>query len=274
MNSKRNVGRMAVLAFLVTVLLSAAPVSAQEPNLAAEQIISRSQEAFLAAGDDMKARITMKLINKAGKERIRELTMLRADLEGGDQKYFVYFHRPADVREMTFMVWKYAGRNDDRWLFVPAIRLVRRLAANDSRSSFVGSDFTYEDVSGRDVDADTHRLMSKDMLDGTACYVIESVPNESGSAEYSRKVSWIDMESFLSLKEEYYNRRGELHRVYTADEVKAIAGFPTVTKRTMEDVKRQHRTEVVFEVVEYDLGLSEDLFAERYLRRPPAEWIR
>ena len=174
---------------------------------------------------------------------------------------------------MTFMVWKYEGRDDDRWLFVPAIRLVRRLAANDSRSSFVGSDFTYEDVSGRDVDADTHTILGEEMLDGTACYVVESTPKAS-SAEYQRKVSWIAKTTFLSLKEEYYDRRGELARVYSADAVTDVDGYPTVTRRTMTDLSKDHRTEVSFDSVEYDVGLEEDLFAERSLRRPPAAWVK
>ena len=191
-----------------------APVGAQ--GLSPEDIVARSQEAFLAPGDDMSVRVTMRLINKAGRERVREMTMLRKDLDGGDQKYFMYFHRPGDVRDMTFMVWKYEGRPDDRWLFVPAIRLVRRIAANDSRSSFVGSDFTYEDVSGRDVDADTHTLVGEETLDGTACYVVESVPKAS-DPEYQRKVAWIASTTFLPPKEEYYDRRGALYRVYSAD---------------------------------------------------------
>lgn len=254
--------------------LTGASVNGQEQAPAADEIVRRSQEAFFAAGDDMRARVVMKLINKAGKERLREMTMLRQNLEGGDQKYFIYFHRPADVREMTFMVWKYPGRDDDRWLFVPAIKLVRRIAADDSRSSFVGSDFTYEDVSGRDRAADTHALSREEVLDGQTCYVVESTPKEEKGADYARKVAWIDQQSFLPLKEEYYNRRNEVYRVFTADEAKEVGGFPTVIRRTMKDLKKGHRTEVAYSSVTYNLGLSEGLFSERSLRRPPAEWIR
>ena len=257
-----------VLALLATLSVV---TPAQEPPT---QIVARSQEAFLAAGNDMVARITMKLINKAGKERLRDLTMLRKDLQNGNQKYFMYFHQPADVRAMTFMVWKYPGRDDDRWLFVPAIKLVRRIAADDSRSSFVGSDFTYEDISGRDIELDRHTLLKEEAVGGTPCYVIESVPTSGSAGEYGRKLSWIAKDSWLPLKEEYYDRRAQLARVFTADEVQTIEGHPTVMRRTMRDVKREHRTEVAFESVRYDVGLTEALFAERYLREPPAEWIR
>lgn len=274
MGIRQMVWRVAMATVFVGMPLFEAPGRAQDQTLAAEEIVGRAQDVFLSAGEDMKARITMQLINKAGRVRTRELTMLRMDLEGGDQKYFVYFHQPADVRDMTLMIWKYPGRNDDRWLFVPAIRLVRRLAADDSRSSFVGSDFTYEDVSGRDVTADTHTLIREETLDGRACAVVESIPKEEHRAEYRRKISWIDTETFLPLKEEYYDRRDELYRVFTADEVEDIAGFPTVTQRTMKDVAKEHETKVTVASVEYDVGLTDDLFSERYLRRPPAEWIR
>ena len=258
----------------LALLLTGASVSGQGETLTGDAIVQRSQEAFFAAGDDMKARVVMRLINKAGKERLREMTMLRRDLEGGAQRYFIYFHRPADVREMTFMVWKYPGRDDDRWLFVPAIKLVRRIAADDSRSSFVGSDFTYEDVSGRDLAADTHTLVREEVLDERTCHVVESTPKEEKGADYASKVAWIDQETFLPLKEEYYNRRDEVYRVFTAGQVKEVGGFPTVIRRTMKDLKKGHRTEVTYTSVEYNLGLSEGLFSERSLRRPPAAWIR
>jgi len=216
--------------------------------------------AFLGAGDDMRARLTMRLINKGGRERVREMTMLRTDLEDGDQKYYIYFHRPADVRDMTFMVWTYRGRDDDRWLFVPAVKMVRRLAADDSRLSFVGSDFTYEDVSGRDLAADTHRLTGEEPCGDRTCHVVESVPVDDG-AELGRKVSRIDTISFLPITEEYYDRRGELVRVYTAEEIAAVGGHPTAVRRVMTDVKKGHRTEVVFDDVAYDTGLDEALWA-------------
>lgn len=269
---------MTIRTFVAVTILLGAFIVTSIPTLGQQvspaQIMARSQEAFLAAGNDMTARITMTLINKAGKQRLREMTMLRQDLDGGNQKYFIYFHQPADVRDMTFMIWKYPGRDDDRWLFVPAIKLVRRIAATDSRSSFVGSDFTYEDVSGRDVELDRHTLIRQEPLNGVTCDVIESVPTGSSTADYGRKLSWIATETRLPLKEEYYDSRGQLSRVYSADQIQHIGGHPTVIRRTMRDVKKEHRTEVVFQSVRYDVGLSEDVFTERYLRQPPAEWIR
>jgi outer membrane lipoprotein-sorting protein len=247
--------------------------NAQTPP--AEEIIRRSHLAEYYPGDDMKTRVLMRLVSKDGKERIRELTMLRKDLrEGGEQRYFIYFHRPPDVREMTFMVWKYPQKNADRWLFIPALKLVRRIAADDKRSSFVGSDFSYEDVSGRNVEEDSHKLLREETLGGKDAYVIESVPKDPAGSDFGRKISWIDKRTLLPLKEEYFDKRGDLAKVFSADEVKEVQGLWTITRRTMRDAQTGHRTEATFQDVRYNLGLAETLFSERYLRNPPPEAVR
>ncbi|MGD2217506.1 MAG: outer membrane lipoprotein-sorting protein [Gemmatimonadales bacterium] len=246
----------------------------QEPD--ANEIVAWSQQVFHSAGTDMVARVQMLLVSKDGRSRERELTMLRKNFAAGEQRFYMYFHRPADVRGTTFMVWKYPERDDDRWIFVPAINLVRRIAADDARSSFVGSDFNYEDVSGRDVSADEHEIVREDTLDAHPVFVVESRPVRS--AEYERKVSWIDQATGLPLREEYYDVQGELYRVFTSDEIRPIeagsTSVATVVKRTMKNVKTGHRTEVTFSEVKYNVGIGDDLFTEASLRRPPRRWIR
>jgi outer membrane lipoprotein-sorting protein len=217
----------------------------------------------------------MRLVNKKGKERIREMVMLRKDIqEGGDQRFFIHFSKPNDVRNMTFMVWKYTGKSDDRWLYIPSIKMVRRIAAKDAQSSFVGSDFTYEDVSGREVEADTHELLQEEALNGRACYVVKSIPKDGKSAGYKEKTSWIDKENFLPMKEEYTDKRGKPHRVFTIEEVKEINGIPTGTKRVMKNIQNGHWTEVSSDAVEYDVGVPDNIFTERSLRSIPKKWIR
>ncbi len=244
-------------------------------------IIKRSQIAFYYAADDMKARVRMELTDRNGGRRTRVMTMLRRDeSDGGNQKYFIYFHEPGDVRRMVFMVWKYPEKEDDRWLFVSAVDLIRRIAADDKRSSFVGSDFTYEDVSGRDVSADAHKLLRQEKIGERTCYVIQSMPKTA--ADYIRRVSWIDRKTFLSVREEYFDAQEQLFRVFTADRIDNITTgkggnrrvWPTVTKRTMKNVKTGHRTEVTLESVAYNLGLQDNDFSERRMRRPPGSWIR
>lgn len=268
-----TVSLLAIFAFFAslnagTVLWGPSLLHAED----AMEIIKKSQDHLFYPGKDMQARVKMSLIAKTGQQRLRELTMLRRNGSGGEQKYFIYFHSPGDVRGTSFMVYKYPNKDDDRWLFIPAINLVNRIAARDSRSSFVGSDFTYEDVSGRDIEADTYKYLREETLEGKPCHVIESVPK--GPTEYTKKISWIDKTTYIPLKEEYYDVQGALYKVFTADKVEMIGGLPAVTKRTMTNVKSGHKTEVVFESIAYNVGLGDDLFSERYLRKPPEKWVK
>ncbi|MDO8739769.1 outer membrane lipoprotein-sorting protein [Candidatus Deferrimicrobium sp.] len=241
----------------------------------AEEIMRRSALVQFYSGNDMKSKVTMRLLSKEGGERVRELIMTRRNVKaGGDQKYFILFRQPADVRDMTFLVWKYPQRDSDRWLYIPAIKLVKRIAANDKRSSFVGSDFSYEDVSGRAAEEDNHTLLREEKYGGKEVLVIKSVPKDEKSADFGYKVSWIDKGNFVLWKEEYYDKRGALFKVFTADEVKPIQGFPTTVKRTMKNVQTGHWTEAAYGEVKYNLGLADGVFSERSLRNPPKELAR
>lgn len=261
-----------MLRYLLLVVMFSLPVNAFA--LSAGEIMKKSQEAFFYAGKDFKARVMMKLISKGGQERIRELTMLRkndGDV-GGNQRYFIYFFQPADVKGMTFMIYKYPAKDDDRWIFIQAVNMVRRIAAQDKHSSFVGSDFTYEDVSGRDIEEDIHTLLKEEKIGERVCFVIKNTPL-TADVDYKYKLSWIDKTSFLPLKEEYYDKSGEIYRVFTADEIKEVKGFPTVIKRTMKNLQSGHRTEVTYIRTDYNIGINDNLFSERYLKAPPKKWI-
>lgn len=243
--------------------------------MTADEVMKNVQASFLYPGEDFKVRAIMKLISKGGQERVREMTMLRRNngAPGGEQKYFIYFYKPLDVKDMTFMVYKYPGRDADRWLFIPSLNMVRRIAAKDKFSSFVGSDFTYEDVSGRNLEEDTHTIVREENLNGRNCYVVKSTPKVA-NMEYSCKQSWIDKTDFLPLKEEYYDKRGEVYKVFSADETKSIKGFPTITKRTMKNLRLGHTTHVTYLSSDYNIGIEDSFFTERYLKKPLQKWIK
>ncbi len=277
--------RTALALFIMWAAMTASnvalPQSPDSDSASADDIMERSQHAYYFAGDDAKGMMTMDLIDKKGSTRQRVLTMLRRNQDStGQQKYFMYFHEPGDVRGLTLMVWKYPERDDDRWIYVPAVDLIRQIAADDKYSSFVGSDFSYEDISGRTVSEDTHRLLGDELLDDRKVFVIESVPR--AQAAFTRRVSWISAESYLPLKIEYYDAQDQLQRIFTANAIEDIATgegdgrrvYRTIMKRTMENVRTGHRTEVTVTSVSYDLGLSDDDFSERHMRRPPRGWIR
>ncbi len=261
--------RWLTLAALVALLL---PLCAWA--LSGEEVMQKSQAAFLYPGKDFKARVLMKLISKDGQVRVREMTLLRKNMAGpgGEQKYFMYFFQPADVKDMSFMIYKYPAKNADRWMFIPAINMVKRIAAQDNRSSFVGSDFTYEDVSGRNIEDDSHVIEREEKLGNRDCYVVKSTP-KNGDADFGYKLTWVDKVNFLPLKEIQYDKKGAPYKQYSADEISEIKGFPTVIKRTMKNLQTGHSTSVVYLKADYNLGIEDSLFSERFLRQPPRKWI-
>ena len=258
---------LAALALLAMAFL-AQPAAAQS----AEEIMKTSHLNHYYSGDDGVSHVMMSIVNKKGKTREREFVMLRKDfVEGGEQRYFAYFKQPNDVRRTTFMAWKNPDADDSRWIYVPALDLVKPLSANDKKSSFVGSDFSYEDVSGRHWSEDNHTLVKEEELNGTLCYVIESVPKEDDY--FARRISWIGKENMLPMKEEFQDDKGKVLKVYESLEFAEIDGILTATKRRMTTPRKENHTLIEFTDIAYNQGLGEDLFSERYLKSPPREYI-
>jgi hypothetical protein len=204
--------------------------------------------------------------------RLREFNILRSDVaDGGDQKYYVYFQKPADVRAMVFMVHKHVDDNkdDDRWLYLPGLDLVKRIAASDKRTSFVGSDFLYEDVSGRSLKEDKHELAK--VTDKH--FVVKNVPENPKAVEFSYYNVWIDRKSYMPVKMEFFDSKDRMYRRIEALDIKTTQGFPTVIKSIVTDLDKSSTTVMEFSEIEYDIDLK-DIFTERYLRKPPQEALR
>ena len=251
-----------------------------------ETIVNRANRAAYYQGEDGRADVRMRIIDAQGRERNRELTILRrdnappedqADQYGedeytGDQRYYVYFKAPSDVRNTVFLVWKHVDvdQNDDRWLYLPDLDLVKRISASDKRTSFVGSHFFYEDISGRNTNLDEHELA--DVTD--TYYILDNTPKNPDNVEFSRYRMWIHKDTFLPIQIEYYDKRGEAYRRYTVENVSRPQDYITVTRAKMADLQSGGHTIVKYTDVEYDVGLPKDIFAERYLRKPPMEYIR
>ncbi|HIJ66980.1 MAG TPA: outer membrane lipoprotein-sorting protein [Planctomycetes bacterium] len=234
-----------------------------------DEIVNKANLMAYYQGADGKAKVKMTITDKKGQARLREFVILRKDIkDGGDQNYYVYFQKPADVRKMVFMVHKHTdpATDDDRWLYLPGLDLVKRIAAGDKRTSFVGSDFLYEDVSGRSLAEDAHELTkTTDEL-----FVIKNVPKAPESVEFSYYDVSIDRATFIPMKMEYYDRKGRLYQIIETEKIETIQDFPTVVKSVVLDLNTGSKTEMEFSDVQYDINLG-DIFTERYLRRPPKE---
>ena len=241
--------------------------------LTAQEIANKASAASYYQGADGKAVVAMEITDPQGRTRERGFTILRTDVgdvDNGEQRFYVLFAAPADVKDTAFMVWKHTERDDDRWLYLPAMDLVKPIAASDERTSFVGSHFFYEDVSGRAPDEDTHVLA--DTTD--VYYILDSTPKEPKLVEFARYRNYIHKETFIPVKTEYFDAQGEVYRTYSALGVEVIEGHPTVVKSEISDGRLGGKTTLTYETVDYDLGLPEDIFTERYLRTPPRRYLR
>jgi len=256
------------------------------------EIVEKANRVAYYQGADGKADVKMTIKDKGGKKRTREFTILRWDKPDplkktppkgakkdsekpgdsycGDQKFYVYFSKPADVAKMVFMVWKHIGKDDDRWLYTPALDLVNRIAASDERTSFVGSDFYYEDVSGRGTDEDRHELVETT----GHYYVLKSTPRDPKKVEFAHYKMFIHKKSFVMVKTEYFDKKGKKYREYQALGVKTIQGYPTVTKSVMRDLRAGSETTLEYSDVKYNAGLPEKVFTERYLKRKPRKYLK
>jgi Outer membrane lipoprotein-sorting protein len=254
-------------ASLIAVFVSAS-VAADE--LSAGEFMNVVHKTYYYAADGGKAHVKMTLTDKKDRTRVREFWMLRTDIEDmGDQNYYVYFTMPSDVRRTTVLTLKHADGDDDRWLYVPSVDLVKRIASDNKQESFVGSDFTYEDVSGRLPLLDTHEYLPGEEYQGVTMKVVKSTPLNAKTSDYAYRKTWVDPSYLLPVKEEYYSAKDKLIRVFTIDKIEEIEGIPTAVTRTMKNIKKKHATTIEFRDVTFKVELKPSDYNERLLKNPP-----
>jgi hypothetical protein len=253
----------------VLALAGSVPATAQVLTDPAE-IVSRANLAAYYAGADGRSEVRMIIRDSQDREQRRQFTVLRRDVEeGGDQDFLVVFSQPSDVRNTVYLVKKHAGADDDRWLYLPGLDLVRRVSAGDKRTSFVGAHYFYEDVSGRGPDEDTHELLETT----DEFYHLRHTPRDAASVEFARYETWIDRETFIPMTIEYTNAAGTVYRRVEVLAVEEIEGYPTVTLSRVSDLAGGGSTDMQFRYIDYDLGFEESVFTERSLRTPPRQWL-
>jgi len=266
-----------LISFLVILSTPTLTVAAS-PSI--DEIIHQTNQMAYYQGRDGRAKVKMTISDAQKRTRTREFIILRRDEPAsddiknqaylGEQKLYVYFNRPADVNKMVFMVHKKINSADDRWLYLPALDLVKRIAATDKRTSFVGSNFLYEDVSGRNLQEDRHALIGAD----EQYYIIENTPVKADEVEFSKYIMYIHKTSFLPIQTKYFDKQGNLYKSYTALAVETIDGHPTITKSNAINLITGSSTLMEYSAVQYDVGLPDNIFSERFLRKAPRQFLR
>jgi outer membrane lipoprotein-sorting protein len=219
-------------------------------------------------GKDSRIEMSMELIDSRGRRTERALFMVRRTFEGGD-RMLLRFTRPEDIRGTSFLVWEHdgEGEDDERFLYLPALGRTRRITSAEKTDSFAGTDFTYEDISGREIGDFTYRLLGDSTLaTGEWCHILESTPRGDDPA-YARTVTLVDTVSWLPLRVDYYDRGGRVIRRFELLRKEKIDGIWTMMEMTMVDLEHDHRTRIVVTRARYDTGVEERLFTRRELER-------
>jgi hypothetical protein len=258
------------LLFLAAMLLAVPAVSAEEPS--ARDIAEKN--FYVTKIKTMLNESTMTLVNDKGQQRVRKTRSVNLLQPNGiDSKIMIRFLQPGDVEGTGYLQVQHYDGEDDMWIYLPALKKVRRLVANNKKDSFVGSDFSYGDILQPVVDTYKHTIAKSEVLDGEDCWVIESVPASEQVKKdygYGKKTAWIRKSNFMEKKVEYLDTAGRPLKTMLVPEVvevDAAAHKWWATKREVRNHQTGHSTLLTFENLDVKKPVGEDFFTTRYLER-------
>lgn len=255
-------GRIAMLAAGCFMILTwGATGNAEE--LTAAQIIDRVTNGDNLGFSNGEARVKLSIRNKRGQERVRIVNSKSIDKDG--QRWtIVTFIEPADVAGTKLLSKEVKGGADLQYLYLPALKEKRRIAGSDKNESFMGTDFTYNDLEQNSLEEATHTRLPDEEHSGIPSYVIESVPT-SDDADYSKVKVWVDKKDFLPLKIYFFDKKGNHQKTLVAKTIEPLDGKISVTSLMMKNVKKGTKTIMTLEALDRSKRFPEAIFDENKL---------
>lgn len=244
-------------------------------GMTGKEVMQKAKD--LDRGNTMHAVMGMDLIDKSGNKEARtiETWVSKYDKKNDLSKAVMVFKKPASVKNTRFLQVENNGRDDDKWIYLPALKRVRRISSSQGSDSFMGSDFSYDDMSSREVDQDTHELLKEEKLGKYDCFVVKSTAKDTDDSQYKYRISWISKEHFLPIKIEMYNKKdGKLQKMLTVKQnIKKVNNIWTIFNTTMTNLEDNHKTELYIKTgkkgnafVEYNKKVSSKRFSQRFLK--------
>ena len=256
------------LMFFILLAGGALALYAQDADL----VIRSSRDRIKADTTSMRCRMVIRAKDGSTSERLMD--QYSKDGPKGSRTVIV-FQKPETVAGTRFLTMENPGGVDDRWIFLPGIGKLRRLAASEGSGSFMGTDFSYDDISStsRDASLDTHTLLREETLAGggggpagglAVCYVIQSVPKDS-AYQYSKMILWIAKDTSITMKIEMYDKRNTLVKVADISGLKDVQGRLTVTETKITTLAAGTSTTIFTDIIKYDDPIPETVFTTAYL---------
>jgi len=267
-------GPHAYVLFVLSVVCLRSAIAAADPT--ARAILDHAHELSQTTRkwSDRTQRLVLTIVDRRGGERHRDLLIYLKKYPEERQRTIVFFEAPPEVKGVGFLQWADPHGKDEQWLYLPELKRVRQISGGAKRESFVGTDFSYEDLAiiGEILDwseQDAHaQLVRDEPLDGRACHVIELTPVGKDVA-YGKLLVWLTADELTILKLELYDKSGQLAKLLKAGDVRQVGALPTVFHMEMQNVQSGSHTVADFSEVKYDTGLSDDLFSQHALERGP-----
>lgn len=255
---------MKTLITTIVILLTGLMLKAQD----AREISKKASDAINL--DDMEMVSTLKIISASGEERVR--TMSTATKKFGNvSKMMMKFLEPADVRGTTLLVFDYETKDDDLWIYMPALRKTRRIVSSEKGKNFMGSEFTNADMSKPNLDEFNYKLLGEETIDGKLCWKIESTCKTETQEEqygFSKRISFIEKTNFLANKIEYYDLSGELLRVESINNYKKQSnGSYFAFNMEMKNVQNNRRSVMTIDKFQLGSNLTEAQFTPAMIEK-------
>jgi len=253
---------------LCLLVICVAPLSAA--TLSARDIMQQVNDRD--DGDYGISDLRQILIDKSGHKRIREIRSYTRD-QGKDEQRILFFKSPADVRDTGLLTYDYdeSGRDDDQWLYLPALNKSKRIASSDKSSSFMGSDLNFSDMTRRDLDQYNFRLIKEADVKGHKTWLIESIPRtraERDNSGYKKELLFVRQDNFIVVRAVQWTSEGNRIKYMEVKELEKIDGIWVRTRIqvvTKKGKKMQHKTVLEFNNVRFNQDLPDDTWSQRRL---------
>ena len=248
---------------VVTLPPDAGAESPEEKGLA----IAREMDRHDRGWQDQRAGMVMILRNRQGRESRREIRISMLEVTGDGDKSLIVFDSPRDVKGTAFLSFTHATKPDDQWLYLPALKRVKRISSANKSGPFMGSEFAYEDLASQEIEKYSYKWLRNEVLDGRETMVVERYPEYEHSG-YTRQIAWIDGEMWQAVRIEFHDRKGALLKTFTGQDYRRyLDRYWRPDVMHMANHQTGKSTELRWSDYRFQTGLGERDFDRNALKR-------
>lgn len=253
--------------FLITTLLLTPVVAnaetAEEKGLAIAVEADKRDTGF----EDFTANMVMVLRNKQGDASTRTIRLKTLEVTGDGDKSMSIFDKPADVKGTAFLTFSHAIKPDEQWLYLPALKRVKRINSKNKSGPFMGSEFAYEDLASQEIEKYTYKYIRDEQLNGVDCFVMERYPAYEHSG-YTRQLAWVNKEKYVAEKIEFYDRKNDLLKTLVNNDYQQYLGqYWRASEMQMENHQTGKSTVLTWKDYKFKNGLEDKDFSRNSLKR-------